>query len=224
MNSVLSEILRTGKTFSPDGKAHPLHSHIPQLECEVIQTWIAEYKPRRLLEIGMGYGISSLFICDAMTNVKNFSYRIIDPFQRRDWQSIGTFNLNRAGFEDRYTLHEEPSEICLPRMLGEGLKLDFALIDGFHSFDHALVDFFYINRMLEVGGIVVFDDIQLPSIKRLLTLISTYPCYKALQLPEQFQKEIPVRVRLMTNSSAVRVTGFAKTEDDVRPWNWYEDF
>ena len=224
MNPVLSEILNTGMNFSPEGKALPLHSHIPQLECEIIQPWIAEYEPSRLFEIGMGYGISSLFICDALAGVRDFTYHIIDLFQSTDWQSIGTFNLNHAEFQDQYTLHKELSEICLPRTLEEGVRLDFALIDGFHTFDRTLVDFFYVNRMLAVGGIIIFDDVQLPSIKKVMAHLATYPCYKTLPLPDQFRKNIEVRVRLMTNSPATRVAGLVKTKDDDRPWNWYHDF
>jgi len=44
----------------------------------------------------------------------------------------------------------------------QGERIDFAFIDGAHTFDHVLVDFFYIDRMLNVGGIVAFDDVGFP--------------------------------------------------------------
>ena len=75
-------------------------------------------------------------------------------------------------------LREEGSEFALPQLLKEGAVLDFAFIDGWHTFDHVLVDFFYINRMLRVGGIVAFDDVDFPAIERVLKHVATYPCYE----------------------------------------------
>ena len=36
--------------------------------------------------------------------------------------------------------------------------MQFAFIDGWHTFDYTFIDFFYIDRILDVGGVVVFDD------------------------------------------------------------------
>jgi hypothetical protein len=36
-----------------------------------------------------------------------------------------------------------------------------------HTFDYALVDFFYIDKMLNIGGVVIFDDLSYPSIRKL---------------------------------------------------------
>ncbi|GAB4438353.1 MAG: hypothetical protein Kow0031_20230 [Anaerolineae bacterium] len=224
MNSILADMLATGRVQTPAGSELPLHSHLPQLEGEILHAWVVALKPARLLEIGLAYGVSALFICDALGPQASVSYHIVDAFQQRDWHGCGVFNLNRAGYEGRYTLHEEPSELCLPGLLAQGYRFEFAFIDGFHTFDHALVDFFYINRMLEVGGVVVFDDIQLPAIQKLLAYISTYACYKPLLLPEQFRHHRVIRVRQMMGTPPVRIAGFIKTAPDERPWNWYHDF
>jgi predicted O-methyltransferase YrrM len=221
MNAILSQILETNQVTTPEGQTLELHSHISPLACQLIQAWITEHHPHRLLEIGFAYGISSLFICDAISARDNISYHIIDAFQSRDWHSVGLFNLNRAGFEDLYTFYEERSEICLPHLLDQGMTFDFALIDGMHTFDHALVDFFYINRMLEVGGIVVFDDFQMPSIRKLVAHVSTYDCYTPLPFPESFR--LQARVFRMIDAP-FRLAGFKKIADDDRKWDWHRDF
>ena len=38
------------------------------------------------------------------------------------WQGLGARHLAEAGFEAAYTLHEELSETCLPRMLAAGMR------------------------------------------------------------------------------------------------------
>ncbi|MFA6055621.1 MAG: class I SAM-dependent methyltransferase [Thermodesulfovibrionales bacterium] len=224
MNTILSEILETNLVYTPDGKALRLHSHIPQAECEIIQQWINDHQPHNLLEIGLGYGISSLFICDAIKGMQGITYHIIDAFQGSRWGTVGIFNLKRAGFETVFTFHEELSEICLPGMLKQGMTFDFALIDGFHTFDHTLVDFFYINKMLKPGGIIVFDDIQLPSIKKVVEYVATYDCYNPLLFPDRFLKSVKSRARRMLNIPEFRVHGFLKTMQDNRKYDWHKEF
>ncbi len=224
MNEVLKEILETNSVRSPDGKTFPLHSHIPRVEGEVIRKWIVEHRPRKLLEIGLGYGVSSLFICDSICDVSDASYHIIDAFQSNEWQSIGTYNLKRAGYEKAYVLHEELSEICLPRMLAEKFTFDFALIDGWHTFDHVLVDFYYVNRMLEAGGLVVFDDVHLPSIRKVMAHVATYECYKPLSIPDVIRQSVRSKARRILNLPEVRIGGFVKMIPDNRNWDWYREF
>ena len=63
-------------------------------------------------------------------------------------------------------------------MLEKNKKYDFAFIDGLHKFDHVMIGFFYINRMLEVGGVITFHDLDMPSQKKLFRYILNYPCYE----------------------------------------------
>lgn len=224
MNPLLREILGTQSVTNADGQALPLHSHVPEFEGEVLQAWIAEHKPRQLLEVGFAYGISSLFICEAIQPFDHLSHDIIDPYQRTNWQSVGLLNLERAGYAGRFTWYEQPSEICLPNMLAQGKEIDFAFIDGFHTFDHTLIDFFYVNRMLAVGGIVVIDDIQLPAIRKVVSYVNNYECYEPLALPESLLKSVKVKARSMLNLHPSRIVGFIKVASDKRSWDWYRDF
>lgn len=221
---LIQQIFSSQLVTTRDGKNLPLHSHLPLIEGQILQAWLEELRPARVLEIGMAYGISSLFICDAMRRIGPFEYHIIDPFQHTHWQSVGVANMERAGFSYCFILHFERSEICLPRLLKQQNRFDFAFIDGFHTFDHALVDFFFVNRMLEVGGIVLFDDLHLPSLQKVLAYIESYPCYKPLLLPIDWENHHVIRVRRLMNSPVARIGGFVKIAEDERPWDWYHDF
>jgi predicted O-methyltransferase YrrM len=185
----MSELYHSGKAYADqlidsrvvvdnDGNSYPLHSEIKKSEGELLARVITENKCRKGIEIGCAYGISSLYICSALSKAESPSHTILDPFQS-EWKSIGTLNLKRAGF-DFYTLMEERSEFALPDLLKRGSTFDFAFIDGWHTFDHVLLDFFYINRMLAVGGVVVFHDVDMPSIKRLLRYVLRYPAYELI--------------------------------------------
>jgi NAD(P)-dependent dehydrogenase (short-subunit alcohol dehydrogenase family) len=52
-------------------------------------------------------------------------------------------------------------------------RVGVGFIDGWHTFDHVLIDFFYIDQMLNTGGVVVFDDVGYPAIKRACDFIIT---------------------------------------------------
>lgn len=87
-----------------------------------------------------------------------------------------------------------------------------------------MMEFYFVNRMVSVGGVVIFDDVHLPSIKRVMAYISGYDCYRQLPLPEHVRRGVRARARHLLNIPEVRVAAFQKTAADNRPWDWYRDF
>ena len=70
----------------------------------------------------------------------------------------------------------------LPKLLNEGIKIDFAFIDGMHLFDYVLVDFFYVDLLLNKGGYVLFHDNWMPSVKLVINWIkNNREDYKLIQ-------------------------------------------
>jgi len=224
MNPVLRGLLQTGKVRTADGAELVLHSQLPEREGLLVQHWLRQYQPTRLLEIGLAYGVSSLFICDVVAQWPLQHYHIIDAFQTSQWQGIGENNLRQAGFGNLVDIHEQLSELCLPQLMEQGYRYDFAYVDGWHTFDHVLVEFFYINRMLEIGGIVLFDDVHLPSLQKILALIKGYDCYDTLPMSEEWENSVPIKVRKMMGLPPARVAGFIKTAQDNRDWDWFKEF
>lgn len=175
----IESIFLTGKVADCEGCLHDLGSNIDQKEGKFLFNLIRKHNCSKTLEVGCAMGISSLYICAALEGKENTSHTIIDPMQTTDWHSIGITQLDKAGVE-YYKLLEEPSEFALPRLAESGEKYDFCFIDGWHTFDHTLIDFFYIDRMLEPGGVVAIDDITFSGIKKLMRYIVNYPNYKVI--------------------------------------------
>ncbi len=170
MNTVLEEILRSGITVTESGEKVPINSAVTEGEGSFLEGLVSDIKPRITLEVGLAFGVSALFICQALPS--GAKHIVIDPHQfsgpwGAGWHGAGLAALKRAGYGDRVEFHPEPSYAVLPQLESSGVKLDFAYIDGWHTFAFALVDFFYIDRMLEVGGIVALDDVHMPSIRKL---------------------------------------------------------
>jgi cephalosporin hydroxylase len=208
MNPVLHDLLvRSGMDVGD--RFVPLHSNMDLEEGRLISQAFAAAAPKTSLEIGCAYGVSTLFACEALAELGGRSRHIVlDPFQSTQWEGFGMMNLTRAGHIGMIELIEERSETALPRLLANGLRIQAAIIDGWHTFDHTLIDFFYVNKMLDVGGIFVLDDTQMPAVQRVAAHIMTYPAYRAIGA---------------VNEPASCVA-FQKVAEDDRPWNWFAPF
>lgn len=182
MNAIekqIEEIFNSKCVFDINGVKHDLGSNIDKNEGEFLCDIIKKNDIKNTIEVGCAMGISSLFICSALYGQKDSYHTIIDPMQSTDWSSIGISNLNSAGV-DFYKLIEEPSEIALPQLLSEKKQYDMGFIDGWHTFDHTLLDFFYLNRLIKVGGIIVIDDVSFPAIKKAMRYVLNYPAYELI--------------------------------------------
>jgi len=246
MNEVLSEILETGVTKLASGSGTvKVHSSISASEGQFLHKLVRQLDPTISLEIGLAYGISALFICDAL-NVRNGTQHIvIDPVQLTDWGGIGIANLRRAGYGDIVQFIEAPSYRALAELESSGQRIDFAFIDGWHTFDFTLVDLFLIDRMLNVGGVVAVDDTTWPAIRKVCRFVKTNLAYSVLGVDDSdgtpsLKRRISefllchspfrglLRPEVIAPDSNLGLTGgciaFRKEADDSRRWDHFVDF
>jgi predicted O-methyltransferase YrrM len=240
----LIESIYASKTVeTASGEKLPLHSGITEASGPFLRSLIQQYHCRDVLEIGLAFGLSALFIEDALSAYQPARHVLLDPVQMTAWHGVGVANLKRAGCEN-FELIEEYSEFALPAMLKAGRQFDFAFIDGWHTMDHALLDFFYINRMLKDGGIVVFDDARYRSVRKAIMYVSNYPNYRYIgsdgtggkpgtvgaSVKKIAQKALrPMAASLFDSVPpkdlpAGRMMAFQKTGPDQRRWDWFVPF
>ncbi|MEZ5228704.1 MAG: class I SAM-dependent methyltransferase [Acidimicrobiales bacterium] len=102
---------------------------------------------------------------------------IVDPFQHEMWEGIGIANIERAGLTG-YSLVEERSEVLLPQLAAQQPgSFDLIFIDGWHTFDHTLVELFFANLMIREGGCIVVDDCSFSSVAKAVSYLEHYPAY-----------------------------------------------
>jgi hypothetical protein len=83
---------------------------------------------------------------------------------------------------DRIRFIPARSHAVLPTLdIGEG-KLDFALIDGSHTFPEGIVDYYYVNEHLKVGGLLAIDDLSISSVGILHKFLITDPAYELVTI------------------------------------------
>ena len=133
MLPIVEEILRTKQVRTVDGAATlPLKDSIDEPIGLLLQKLIAEKRPSVTMEIGLAYGLSTLFICEALASVGGKRHIAIDAFQSSIWGGIGLHHVRTAGYGNLLELREELSQDALPRLVAEGVKVDLAYIDGTH--------------------------------------------------------------------------------------------
>jgi len=209
MNAVLEGLLASQQITRADGTTIPLHSSITREEGEALQRLIRASRPETTLEVGLAYGVSALFICEALTEVGGRVHIAIDPMQR-GWENLGLRHVEQAGYGSLLEHHEAPSYRVLPALEAAGRRIDFAFIDGCHTFDYAMVDFFYIDRLLRPGGVLVLDDAwSYPAIRKLARYIATHRRYAPIDTGIADAAPRPGVARLLAPLRLPVVRGYA---------------
>jgi predicted O-methyltransferase YrrM len=204
VNPVLEEIYRTGKCVDLAGKGRKVTGGVPREDALVLQEMVRFVKAKTTLETGVAFGLSTPAICEALQlgtvpdaktgdspserptrgTVPVFSQKHygVDPEQNTVHGGAAIASLKRAGLDSVFELLEGPSHLMLPKLLEKGVVLDLAFIDGWHTFDYTLLDFFYIDKMLRPGGVVLLHDRSWPSKQKVIKFIRTHRRYKELPL------------------------------------------
>lgn len=239
MNTVIEQIYRTGQVEDADGNAH-LQDNSPVMHETGVLLYelIRSARPRRTLEVGMAYGLSTLFICQALEDNGLGEHVAIDPYEKTGYSSIGLLNVERANLSGRLRFYEEASERALPRMYAQDERFDVAFIDGSHLFDNALVDFFYVDKMLTDGGHVAIDDLWMPAVRKVASFILKNKPYRLVSLPSMrsgpvMRKALRIGRRIIQNPLGPdwrlklvprNVAIFQRVGDDDRDWDFHRAF
>lgn len=174
---MIDRLFRDGTAVArSDGTVHQLFPvAIPQSEGEALRDWVGREGAANTIEIGLGYGISALFICEGLlTNGAAHPHHVVlDPNQETRFAGCGLQFLDEAGVARLIEYHPEPSEIVLPQLLAKGRGFDLAFVDGNHRFDGVFLDLVYLGRVVRKGGIIFVDDYQLPSTARAVSFCTT---------------------------------------------------
>jgi predicted O-methyltransferase YrrM len=196
----------------------------------------------------MAIGISTLAIADALSRNGSARLVVIDPNQSKEWSGAGMHLLRRAGLAHVVELIEEPSQLALPRLAAREERFDFAFIDGWHTFDHALIDFFFCDLMLSPGGMVMLDDVDYPAIDGVVRFILSNRDYELVEMTRsndgaptglRLRRAIKRMLRplartdhdpssphqqLFREIAHARVVALRKRGDDARSYDHFEPF
>lgn len=180
---------------------------IPRSAAEYLFNLVCEHRPTTVIEVGMAWGFSSVAICAALRDLGEGVNVIMDPYQLQTWEGVGMMALKHFGLEAHAEVHVERSDLFLPNYWKSSAgRASFAFIDGDHRIDAVFVDFYYVNKILPPGAVVVFDDFQFHSVASVVQYAMKNFHYERLQCPE------------------ARFVVLKKLRPDERGWSDYGSF
>jgi len=174
----LLDLYKTGTIIDKNGNERQVDSSISEAEAEILVQVVKELKARKTLETGVAFGASACAICFGKDICNENIHYGVDPNQNDFYGGAALALLDRVKLSQQFKLLEGPSHIMLPQLLNDNIKIDFAFIDGWHTFDYTLIDFFLIDKLLSPGGIVAFHDMQGLSKQKVLNFVLSHRRYK----------------------------------------------
>lgn len=218
---VIRRAYSTGVVPDPDGYLHQVsYASISQELGEVLRDLVVTEQMARTLEVGLGYGLSAVFICMGITAVNRAdrAHIVIDPYQHAHWNNAGLETLKRARLETTVTFYTEESQFLLPKFAAESHLFDMIFVDGDHRFDGVFLDLFFANRLIKLDGLIIVDDAHMPAVgnainffvKNLGWQYDPVACPGGAYAPDN----ISGRMAFMRRANTM----------DLRPWDHYESF
>jgi predicted O-methyltransferase YrrM len=175
---------------------------IRKQQAEWTYSFLKDKEIAQTIETGFAYGCSTAYIMSA-TNAPHIA---IDPYQDY-YKNLGLKNIEKLGLSSRFRFEKDLSLKVLPKLLAEGIKCDFAFIDGGHRFDDIFIDFCHIDFILKDQGWVMFDDRWMRSTQHVASFIITNrEDYELVPTPMQ------------------NIFLFQKVGIDTRDWHHFNNF
>jgi len=109
-------------------------------------------------------------------NGTNSIHHVMDPFQA-NYGDTGLAMIERANLQRPLQFHRKFGEEVIP-----GLdRIQFAFVDASHLFDLTVAEFALLDKKLEIGGVIAFHDLWMPSLQKLVRYILSNRSYELVR-------------------------------------------
>jgi predicted O-methyltransferase YrrM len=163
----VDRLYERGHLQGEDGSCTPLDPHaLAEVDAREIRDLAVSEGVGTTLEVGLGLGLGTLSLCEALLEVGRPGARhvAVEGFPS-DFGGAGARTVRAAGVEDMVEQVHEESQLALPRFAVEGRCFDLALIDGDHRFEGIFLDLCFADRLVRPRGLVIVDDLWMPAIR-----------------------------------------------------------
>lgn len=182
----------------------------------------------RAMEVGFATGSTALYILAGMIQTKGVLTSI--DYKQAEYQYLGNTMVEAGGYSDRHVLLEGNSDLMLPDLFKQGRHFELAFLDGWKTFDHLVIDVYYVCRMLTRGGFIVFDDTRMHSVNKVIRLLVSHYAYEEVDYRE-YGEGIKLRLWqiLTTRSFRHPYRAFRKMEEEEhlavsKNWTFWKSF
>jgi len=141
--------------FHIDGAGKPANWSVPPDVLRFI--WSCLKPSMRTLETGAGQSTVAFAIVG--------THHVCITPKQDEAQRIRSYCRAHRIEDDKITFIHESSDIALASGRDIPDVLDFVFIDGAHQFPFSILDWYFTEQKIPVGGIVVIDDYLTPSVR-----------------------------------------------------------
>jgi predicted O-methyltransferase YrrM len=164
----------------------------PPWEGDLIAESLRDIGALSCLEIGFHTGSSALYMLHEVAP-RGGRVTSIEPNLAG---TTGRGLIAASGFAAAHDIIEGPSQAVLPELWRQKRSFDFVFVDGWKSFDAMAVDIYFIARLLRVGGMAIFDDYQMPSVRKAVRLLETHYLFGRRSIPTRTSRPLRQRIYL----------------------------
>lgn len=183
-----NEVSKVGDIPPPIKPAEPIEA-FTQAGYTITQDWftknsilwgplLKEHKPARILEIGSFEGLSTIFMIENCSQYGNVEIHCVDTWSGGVEHDALDFDVIEERFEHNVQValekskggevlvhkHKGRSVVELSKLIAAGTpKFDFIYVDGSHLAKDVLTDATLAFELLNLGGVLVFDDYSNPN-------------------------------------------------------------
>lgn len=178
---------------------------LPIQELTILANAVRAIEPKRTLEIGLASGASAITIMSARSPGGD-RHIALDPLQQSQFGGQAVERIKRLGLASEFKMAESFSYVLLPLLwIKHAARFDFIFIDASHMFDQTMIEWFYADKLIDVGGVIGFDDCHFPMVQAVVNFVETNCPYTVIKPSER--------------------TWFAvKTDKDQRQWFDFQPF
>lgn len=209
MLKTLQDIFERYEIETPANETIKIHSNTSKEQGLFLQDIFDLVKPQKSLEVGLAFGISALFILEKhkQYNNKAKSHIVIEPFP---WGGVAEHNIEKEGLTEFADIRYEKSHDVLPKLYYENHRIQFAYVDTTKLFDIVFQDFYFIDKILDINGVIILDDCGggWPGVQRVARFINTLPHYKLLKAHNKTKMSFKKQCTQKVISTIVKLVPF----------------
>lgn len=131
-------------------------------QAKEITDFLRRNRLSKVLELGFYHGVSSCYFAAAMKALGGEPIVTIDLLSAKQRDPNIEDLLARCDLLDHAEFYYEPTSYNwrLMKFIEEGRRFDFCYIDGGHDWYNTGYAFFLVDKLIEPGGWIVFDDLD----------------------------------------------------------------
>lgn len=146
-------------------RLNPIYNSFSEMtpsEQEFLTDIVRQYKPKKLLELGIASGSSSVLLLNAIKDIPDSHLTSIDystPYYRDKTKNSGFVVDEYPDLKQKWTLYT--GGMASEFMEKVGGDIDFCFIDTMHSLPGEVIDFLLVLPYLKPNAVIVFHDTNL---------------------------------------------------------------